>query len=232
MKKTHALGLIAFAVFAFSAMMAASAFAATLQWLEGGKAMTGPQLFQTVKTTEDAITDADGTGLTIIMSCSWIEDGVIGPGLQRTVTEVLSLAAGKITLSSLLSCTNIMSCPSPQAAPADLPWLARLELMGTEAEPLFLDVLENGGQGEPGWELMCEEPLIGLVEDTCTNVATKPIGSNLENDAAENDVLETLVLEEILLCAGTGTETGSISTGAEPGLISLTGGGSLSVSYE
>jgi hypothetical protein len=232
MRKTHVFGLIMFAVFAFSVMVA-SASAATLQWLAAGKPITTPQLFDSVGTIEGGNEKAIA-GFKIAILCTGSFDGTVGPGVEGMITEVLDTSEKTIVLgTNEIACINDKSCPSALVAPVNLPWLTRLELMGTEAEPLFLGVAENGGKGEPGWEVMCEEPLIGLVEETCTAVATKAAGSvNLENDPAENDVLGTIVLEEGLLCSGTNEETGYVSTGTEPTLILLTSGEPLAVSYE
>jgi hypothetical protein len=232
MKKTHVFGFMVFAVFAFSVMMAASASAATLQWLANSKPITTPQLADITGTLELGNEKAIA-GFKIAVLCIGSFDGTVGPGAEDMITEVLDTAEKTVVLgTNEIACTNDKSCPSALAAPVNLPWLTRLELMGTEAEPLFLDVLENGGKGEPGWEVMCEEPLIGLVEETCTAVPAKPGSADLENDPAENDVLGTFVLEEIALCTGTNEETGFVSTGTEPGLILLISGEALAVSYE
>jgi hypothetical protein len=232
MKKTHVFGLMVFAVVVFSVMVAASASAATLQWLDNGKPITTPQLADVTGTVEIGNEHAVA-GFKVSILCTFESDGTVGPGAEGLATEFLDSSEKRVELGvDEPVCTNDSSCPKPSVVPAHLPWLVRIELMGTEAEPLFLDVAENGGKGEPGWEIMCEEPLIGLVEETCTSVPAKLGSADLENDPAENDVLGTVVLEEITLCSGTNEETGFVSTGTEPGLILLVSGEALSVSYE
>jgi hypothetical protein len=233
MKKSHVFGCMVFAVVAFSVMMAASAFAATLQWLANGKPIATPQSASTIITLEIGNETAIA-GFKLKALCVGTLDGTVGPGGEDMITEVLE-RGNKIELGDKeMNCINDDSCPSPLVSPIHLPWLTHLELMGTEAAPLVLDVYENGGKGEPGWELMCEEPLIGLIEETCESVAAtgKLMTADLENDPAENDVLGTIALEEILLCSGNDAETGYVSTHSEPFLFLLLSGEPSAVSYE
>jgi hypothetical protein len=102
--------------------------------------------------------------------------------------------------------------------------------MGTEAEPLFLGKILNGGNGEPGYTVHCE--VIGFpFEETCLG----PAGSKLVNGVSEGDVLSFFEPEEeTIKCSGETTATTEVSTGAgdAEGLITLNSGLTLSVSYE
>ncbi len=111
----------------------------------------------------------------------------------------------------------------------NFPWTTKLELMGTETAPLFLDLLTAGTGGDPGWEVTCTFPLVGKITETCTSHTS---GANLENDAAENDALSVFE-HELANCTAGGANSGFVESAAgdESGLIVLTGGEALSVSY-
>jgi hypothetical protein len=236
MKKAHVLGLALFAVFAFSVMAVASASATTLQWLAKGEKITSPLLSDAEGEIELGNNKAPLLGLVSVL-CSGIFDGTVGPGAEDLITEVLNLSNEAITLAKPVSCTNVSQCPKPTVAPENLPWLTELELMGTETTPLFLNKILNGGKGEPTWWVMCEEePIVGLAEEECAG----PASTNIENDAAENDVLATFSKAEaeaegaLALCSGNKEKTGFVNTAATDavGLLLLTSGEALSVSYE
>jgi len=237
MRKIHVFAVAALAVFAFG-VVAASASAATLQWLEGGVAMAAASASETTGEILLRNTNGGGIGLNVEVLCSGTFDGSVGPGIQDQITEVLDLNKVQVTLTNLLACTDENgNCGSPLVAAVNLPWLTELELMGTEAAPLFLDVLKPGNgntgtAGNPGWEIDCTT-IFGLVEETCTG----EVGSDLENMPGENDVLGTFSEAEIVaegaqaLCSGGGGKTGTVNTD-EAGLIFLTNGKPLAVSYE
>ncbi len=228
MKKIQMIGVAVLALLAVGVVSVASASATTLQWLKNGLPIGAAQ----ASTTEGEILLANpnggGLGVKVDVLCSGKFDGTVGPGVEDLITEVLDLTGAMvISLTNLLVCTNIEGCENPLAAPVNLPWLTELELMGTEAAPLFLDKFLSAGFGNPGWEIDCTT-VFGLIEETCTN----PIGADLENDGTEMDVLGSFLAEgELALCSGNNAETGEVVSDA-PGLTFLNGGGTLAVSYE
>jgi hypothetical protein len=229
MKKAHVVGVAMFAVLLFGVMSVASASAATLQWLEDALPIgTASNNDAEGEITLTNLKTAIGTKAAVL--CSGIFVGSVGPGSQDVITEVLDLAEKPITLTARITCTNIEGCPKPELSPENLPWLTVLELMGTEAEPLFLDKILNGGKGEPGYTVHCE--VIGFpFEETCLGVAS----SKLINDPSERDVLSIFEPgEETGICGNETTATAEVSTGTgdAEGLILLLNGLELAVSYE
>jgi len=237
MRKIYVFVVAALAVLMFG-IVAASASAATLMWLEGGLKMIAASASETTGEILLRNTNGGGIGVNIEILCSGSFDGSVGPGAEDIITEVLDLSKKQVTLSSMLACTAENSnCISPLVAPINLPWLSVLELMGSDAAPLFLDLLIPGNGsvgifGNPGWDMDCIT-IIGLVEEECAG----EVGANLENIPAENDVLGTFSEAEIVtesaqaFCTGGLSNTGLVNTDAAA-LIFLTNGKSLAVSYE
>jgi hypothetical protein len=230
MKLNYCLRSMLFVTLAIlvGAMAVASASDATLRWLASGVAITTAEPSLSVGEIELVnLKTLINTESAILCSVKFV--GTVGPGIEDTITEVLDLSGNLITLEKRIVCTNVKGCPKPELAFLDLPWLTELELTGTEAEPLFLDKILNGGKGEPGYEIHCE--VIGLpFEEACLG----PGGSKLTNDISEGDVLLIFELQETLICTNQTLATAEIRTGAgdEEMLITLTSGLALSSSYE
>jgi hypothetical protein len=224
MKKIHVLGVAMVAMFAMGVVGAVSASAATIQWLAAGAVITTPQASKTVGEITLGSTNGLGLGIKSSVLCSGEFIGTVGPVGEDLITEVLSLTGTKIELPTILTCSAVETCTSGEVAPVHLPWLTELTLSGT----VSLDVLLNGGKGDPGWEVVCKTAL-GTVEETCTSASQS---SKLENDAGENDVLGSFVKEQTATCSLGGANTGFVesSAGDGAGLISLTSGAALSVS--
>jgi hypothetical protein len=220
---------VAITIFLFSAVAAVSASAATLKWLVDGVPIVTPEAG--VATGEITLTNlktAIGTKVSVL--CSGRSIGTVGPGSEGIITELQDLTGKTVTLTNRITCTNIEGCPKPELSPENLPWLTGLELMGTEAEPLFLGTLRSGGKGEPGYTMHCE--VIGFpFEETCLGIAS----AKLVNDVAEGDVLAVAEAgEETGICGSETTATAEVTTGVgdEEGLGVLNSGLTLSVSYE
>jgi len=228
------LGIAAVAMLVFGVVGAVSASAATLQWLAEGKAIAAALASETKGELLLESTNGGGLGVKVDVLCSGTFDGTVGPGAEDQILELLSLEKVLVTLEKpLLTCVVGQNCTEPEVSAANLPWLTRLELMGTEAEPLFLDVLENGGNGNPGWEVTCL--ILGVtVTEVCT---AEKAGANLVNDVTEKDVL-AMFEGELANCTLGGKESALVETSStdtpadEVGLITLNSGEALSVSYE
>jgi hypothetical protein len=229
MRKIHVLSVALVATLAFGAMNAAFASAATLQWLAGGVKITEPLASETVGELEFVDTSTI-IGTEVGLLCSGIFDGTVGPGTEDMLAELLNLSKEKIELGvRLITCTVTKgTCGTATVAFENLPWLTELELMGTEAEPLFLDKILTGGKGEPGFLLHCTSPL--SFEEACLGAAS----SDLENDPLESDVLGGFIGKELVgKCNSKTTATGFISTENDgPLLWTLVNKEPLSVSYE
>ena len=239
MRKIYVVSVALIAALALAAIGSASASATTLQWLANGKAITTG--LSGKATGELTLGSTNGLKLKIEdeVLCSWIlVIEVDDEGGVWVIIEWLDLSGEKVSLTAPLLCASVKTCEGTnEVEPVNLPWLGHLELMGTEAEPLFLAVLEagNGHTGEagnPGWSVSCKTAL-GTVTETCT-VAGQ--GLNVTNDATENDVLGVFEHEATppATCSVGGANTGFFEsgTGDEAYLFVLTNGDALSASYE
>jgi hypothetical protein len=231
MKKIHILGVAVVAMLAFGVVGAVSASAATLQWLAEGKAIVAALASEAKGELLQETNNGAGLGIHVGYLCSGIFDGTVGPGAEENISGMFTLTGVTVTLAApILNCVVDQNCTEPEVSPVNFPWLGHLELMGTEAAPLFLDALESGGQGSPGWEITCL-----ILGTTVTEVCTGGGGANLTNDVAEKDVL-AIFEDEVFNCSIGGNGTGLVETDAtdEAGLIMLSNGNieALSVGYE
>jgi hypothetical protein len=236
MKKIHLIGLALFAVFAFSAVSVATASATELLWLVDGEPITAEGGEPSETEGELELSDLKTALGVAKVLCSGLFVGTVGPGAHDLITGVLNLNSEPIANGDLtglaLDCTNDGNCPSPLVWPENLPWSTTLELMGSELEPLFLDLFSEDGFGLPAWEVDCTEPLIGLLEDLCEGETSV----DLENMPEENDVLGTFNAAELeaeglnATCTLGGAGSGVVNSPAA-GLIFVVGK-VLSVSYD
>jgi hypothetical protein len=230
MRKFKILGLALCAVFAFSAVAAASAFAEVEgELLGGGARIEAAGLTIEVKPSAEneflLLEDMNATGKPDIL-CSGILDGTIEPelneGLTRArlglITAVLTLTGGEA--GNLVECVDDNGiCSSPVDVTAlNLPWHWEILLMKGVAVTslwyyLFILLLETGKI--PAYSVDCNS-ILGLVEDTCqaesaTDGSAGPIMNETGGLLAEFSENET-ELE--------GTVPGTCSTGgAKQGLL-------------
>lgn len=162
MKKLHVVMLALVAVFAFSALLAATASAeATLlaEWLVGGKPVT--TLTSVITSGELLLKDIKEK---IMVLCSGEFVGSVGPSGEDEITEVLPLGGGTaITLTNILLCTVQEGCevsPTANVAPEGLPFHSLLFL--DETSGLFLDALFSAG-----YSVECD--ILGIpLKEECT----------------------------------------------------------------
>jgi len=230
MKKIHILGIAAIAMLAFSVVGIASASAATLQWLAATKAIAAAEPSETTGELTLGSTNGGGAGIKVKVLCSGIFDGSVGPGPEDLINELLTLGKVLVTLAAPLACTNLEGCEKPEVNAVNLPWLTRLELMGTEAAPVFLDVIQKEGS-EPGWEVTCTFPLIGKITETCT----APAGGTVLKNGTGGEVTGVFEKEAAneANCTAGGAKSGFVlSEGNPAGVITLNSKAALAVSYE
>jgi hypothetical protein len=166
MKKLQVVLLALVAVFAFSAVLSASAMAETTLLAEWLKAATPVAANLAAETTGS---------LTLVhlnlaqTTCTGIFDGTVGADGVGQITEVLNAAKVKVrsTLTGtgeILSCTNVENCGSGEVVPVNLPWNTILYLMENGS---FLNLIFSSGAGAPGYEVSCT--VLGIkVEEKCT----------------------------------------------------------------
>jgi hypothetical protein len=155
MSRIRIIGLALVAVFAMTAVAAASASAH--EWQIGGKAI----VTATVTKSKGTLTLTDKKGgifkEEVKLTCKGTDEGTVGPGAADTVTAVTATECK----------TEKGTCPSPTAKATHLPWKTEL-VSGTGSE--VRDTITSGGSGEPGYNVVCA----GLVEDECVgNTSTK-----------------------------------------------------------
>jgi hypothetical protein len=228
MKKIHVVGLAMFAVFAFGAIAASSAFAED-RWLIDE---VGVATLTSVQTSGVLLLVDLNTPIGVSqIECSSILDGTVGPAGEDEITEVLTLAGvayGKDNANNELEgeglpCTGIQNCGEPLVWVYGLPWLSQLELVGTT----FVDDFTSDNATKMlGYELECMTTIFKPV-DLCEQTL---FASTLENMLApESDVLGTVSEEQKGNCSlgGAGSED---TFSVEAGLTSTLDGLTLAVS--
>jgi len=183
MKKFYTISITAFAVFALSAFMASSAFAANPEWLIDGAAVAAGT--STESKGDLVFTDLGAPGQPAWL-CEMIFDGTIGPGGVDETTEILNLAGVKVT--SILGSGTVLLCPPVKTCageievyPLGLPWKTQLELSGA-------NVIDLMSATTIGYEVACT--VLGIkVTDECTQTE---LSGTVENMLEETpaDVLQ------------------------------------------
>ncbi len=227
MRKIHILGLALFAVLAFGAVVASSAFAEPGEWLFNGATFSGTLNVESVGllTLVRLVSETNSAILTEI-HCEGILDGTItqlGAGVKGTdtitalLTPTMELVnelgeAPELELNCLVTFDSgaLTDCKAETLAQlwpdnlynANGPWLT--ELLELEANGLVLDHLFGLGElgKEPGYEVRCES-LIGVFgEELCEG----PTSFDLTNGMETVNVIGLLEPEVHCLFAGTNEE--------------------------
>jgi len=229
MKKFYAIAVSLFAVFAFCAVAAGSASAE--EFLANGKAITEELASEgSGELTLTVLATATTIGAAIL--CSGIFDGTVGPGRFDLITKLLNLAKEEISGTALsglaLNCTvtvSLLSLCSTVGSLAEvwavnLPWLTELLLM-TGTPEWLIDIL-NGGNGNPGWYVLCANGKHQQCTGATSSSAANETGGLLEefNSAAP-------IESEKIECEEGGPGAGDFEGS---GLEVLTNGETLSVS--
>jgi hypothetical protein len=164
MRKHHVLGLLMLALFAFSAVMAASASAETTllaEWLIKERAVA---TLTSVEISGELLVEDTGVKGHII--CDGIFDGSVGASGEAEITEVLTLAPAAVTLAAPTLCKSASgsaceeSATDIEVAPDGLPWHGLLFLM--ENGEMLLEI-----QSVAEYTVTCLD--LGLkITDECT----------------------------------------------------------------
>jgi hypothetical protein len=164
-----------FALLAFGAFSASSAFALESVWLEGGVKPTEALLVE----SEGELTLEDAKEATALL-CSGLNEGFIGgdkSGANPKWDEVTRILNLELTSSTILcTFTKTGSCEessSPNAIAVGLPWLTELVLVGSE----FLDLITSPGSGKVGYDSTCL--VLGItILDECTLTTGEAVVTN------------------------------------------------------
>ena len=234
MKKSHIFGVMLFAVLAFCAVSAASAFAAEAEWLVNGKTVSAEKaegLEALATSSELQLTDLTALGNGTV-DCSGTLKGTIINSKDILITEVLNLAGTVIPLVALegtgLNCEGLELCTGLAEAWADnLPWLVEPEL---QANGTFLfNLTEDEGHGPPGYHIVCKNILGGTTEDLCTRTLSTGLLENMTTEGllAIFSLTELETNKEEATCTLTKEETGHVNGS---GTITVDGGAAITVS--
>jgi hypothetical protein len=212
MRKTYLLGLAMFAVLAYG-VAASSALALESVWLvDGAKPVVG--VAADVEGLLE-LTDLNVPGVgAVTVHCEGLFDGLIGPGKEDLIEEVLTTGGVKVELPGAgLICKRVTTnCEEPTVKdielwPENLPWLTEIELMAVA--PTWLDLFESGAGGTlPAYELLCL--ILGLnVEDLCEGLTSLALDENtIENDVIGLFDFNEPILSEAGVCSQGGANAG------------------------
>lgn len=156
MRKIYIVSLALFAVLAFSAVAVGSA-SATL-WLVNGKS----PLVATKVTIHGTIIlhHKAGSAGNILIECTGLLEGTVGPGASDEITKVFDLSGKEITETGTgIECKvtesdNVFCAAGSKATvnPLHLNWKTELVLSGGST---FDNLEEVSGKGLPGWTSTC-----------------------------------------------------------------------------
>jgi hypothetical protein len=235
MSRHRVIGLVFFALFAFSAILAASASAVVTllaEWLVGGAAITAT--LASKATGEILLEDTKVLGVKVDILCSAILDGSILTDGESEITEVLSLTGVLVTKTPLsgepLSCENKESCGAAGALalvyPLNLPWVDLL--YSRENGQIWDDVTSEAAEkaaAGPGYEVECT--ILGTkITDECTTASGLTEFQVINNTAAELNG----PAEPNGNCTAGGAGAGINEVFDAP--ITVNEGGTLTVSFE
>ena len=183
MRRRQMVLLALVAVFALGAALSASAMAdkaeTTLlaEWLKAGTGVVGSLAAKTTGSVTLIHLNLAKT------TCSGSFDGTVGVDGVGQITEALNTKEEKVRegltgTGVILECTNVENCEKGEVVPVDLPWDTILYLMENGS---FLDLIYNGGKGEPGYEVACT--VLGIkVEEKCVD-ETSAVVENMSSEA-------------------------------------------------
>jgi hypothetical protein len=204
MRKFKIVGLALFAVFAFSAVAASTAFAEeTAQWLINGLPILLGESYNV-----DGLPEASPEN-TILL------EDMGAPGTPDILCEVAKtlgwIFANGEGLGTTGECINAVedgagnTCRAPiTVAPVNLPWLGQLVEVGT----VFEGNVTSGTGGAPGWTLKCLDVLGIEHTDTCTSTEGKAELENLADGLVLGFAKLVPAVKEQANCTTGGNEQG------------------------
>ncbi len=228
------LGLVLIAAVAIGMATASAASATSVAWLVNGEAVASALA---VEASEELLLEDNKVPLVgkVAILCSSIMDGVVGPGGEGELQELLNLSKTAISLVALsgtaLSCTNETDCESSKVWAVHLPWVTSLELVEELSYRGFANISDKGTGGSPGWYVECT--VLGIKEsDEC--VAEPTGAAEVTNVGAGVEAVFSTAFTELLefklaTCSLSKEESG---TGEGNGIVTTNGLGTLSVSSE
>jgi len=211
MLRIQMIGLAIMAALAMSAIAAGSASAAH-EWLINGKPITTATKVHSVGLL--LLEDSKAPGGAVSVHCKGFDDGTVGPG---ALDLILAITTELLKGSDKIPCTFDKAglCKSnvpPTALALNLPWHTAIVLVGTEVRDLLL----ADGNGEPGYNVICQGPFGETQEDECLAEPSTMGSTTLENVAGGVRGIFQGKAAELTKCskggAGAGKVTGEVLT--------------------
>ncbi len=216
MKLFRPFGVALVAVFAFSAMVAATASAESLptllaEWLVNNTGVTAtlPVDFE----AQELLWETKTVLGNVDVLCSGLFDGTIGEDGVGELAEMLSLNGELISLTALtglaLECVSDTTslCSNPAKLwMVNLPWPTLLELLVDGTEEFLVYLIMMKGASNPGWEVECANGL----SDECTALEFVSKMTNLAGgvDTMFEEAFTVLAGAELFNCVTAGANTG------------------------
>jgi hypothetical protein len=233
----------AFAVVAVSAIAVTSSAAGAVVFLLAGWLVNGNSISETLLALGEGEVLLENKNAPVIkkpasLTCSGAGDGSVGVDGADEITELLTLT-GELLSTTPLSGTAV-SCikgvgdevceAGSKVWPTKLPWLSLLELYEVGGVSGFVDLGLPTTNGNPGWYIECKTALVTLSEECSTSESAVEVVNGSGGVEGIGSEAFTLLMElKLGLCTGNNEETATLSG---RGLLSLPGGGTLTVSSE
>jgi hypothetical protein len=204
------------------------------EWLVGGVVVTAELLVE--ENGELLLEDTKVPALgKVVVLCSGIADGPIGPNSLSLISEVLMLngtAVSTIPLSgTALTCAGQENCEEPLVWAVGLPLEGEVELMEDTTTFFALLTFAHAGGSTPGWEIECMKTIIGPMSDECVS------SESVNEIALEGTTL--LANDSLAFSELAGVKLGTCTLGGENSgilvgtwTIVVSGGGELTASSE
>lgn len=207
--------IIGLALVAACVMSAASvASASAHEWLIGGASIVSPVTVHTLGLL--LLTDDSAPLGATEVHCHGSETGTVGPG---ALDLIKSITAELLGTNDLIPCNLVKAggCKSGTIAKAlalNLPWHTELYLDGSGH---LRDMITSDGNGEPGWDVTCENIIGGKTTDACN----APLGSTGLLTNISGGVTTEFEGESQKANCKVGSETLRTGVGLVKGLVTL-----------
>jgi hypothetical protein len=231
MRKIHLLGLVMFAVFAFSAFAASSVFAAEgHEWLDNNIAIP---LGTTIAVDSEGALLLEDTDTGTAVECHGVNTGDVGSDGTDLVATI-TVNSCEFDAGKLGECLSLAENGVLNVVAENLPWLTELVLETFEGVATLSDMVEADGAGNPAYLLECTVLVLGSpakADDLCevalaTTLVTNEAGGIIDIEFMNNfgpfancDVIVGGVL--VLEGTGAGLASGLVTILAVDSTLSL-----------
>jgi hypothetical protein len=177
MRKIHLLGLAMFAVFAFSAFVASSAFAAEHEWLDNN--LTIP-LGTTIAVDSEGALLLEDSDTGVALECHGTGEGLVGSDGTDLVSKI-TVTTCEFDSGKLGECLSLAENGILVIEPENLPWLSELVLETFSGVATLSDMVSADGAGNPAYLFECTVLVLGnptKADDLCEAALGNTLVSN------------------------------------------------------